>query len=87
MSSGTAQGSVTVVMVGVLAEYRSQVPLVVDQHPVGALGSCAANPSFGVTVRSWRPRRSLHDRHTPEGEDLIEGAGELGVTVADKESE
>jgi hypothetical protein len=74
-------------MVGVLAEYRSQVPLVVDQHPIGALGPCGAHPPLGVTVRPWRPRRSLHDRHTPESEDLIEDAGELGVTVADKESE
>jgi hypothetical protein len=26
------------------------VPFVVDQHPVGALGSCRAYPSLGITV-------------------------------------
>jgi hypothetical protein len=30
--------AVTVVMTGVLSEGRPQVPLVVDEHPVGALG-------------------------------------------------
>ena len=33
---------VPVVMAGVLAEDRPQVPFVVDEHPVGALGSCGA---------------------------------------------
>jgi len=35
-------GPVPVVMAGVLAEDRSQVPFVVDEHPVGALGSYCA---------------------------------------------
>src|SRR5207248_1764074 len=34
------------VMVGVLAEHRSKVPFAVDQHPVGAFGSCGAYPSL-----------------------------------------
>jgi hypothetical protein len=37
-------GSVPVVMTGVLAEDRPQVPFAVDQHPVGALGSHGAYP-------------------------------------------
>src|ERR1017187_4368881 len=50
-------GPAPVVMVGVFAEDRSQVPFVVDEHPVGALGSCCAYPSLGVTVRPRRLRR------------------------------
>jgi hypothetical protein len=33
------------------------VPFVIDEHPVGALGSCCAYPSLGVTVRLRRLRR------------------------------
>ena len=36
-------GPVPVLMVGVRAEDRSKVPFVVDQHPVGALGSCGSS--------------------------------------------
>jgi hypothetical protein len=39
-------------MAGVLAQDRPQVPFVVDEDPVGALGSCGAYPSPGVTVRA-----------------------------------
>jgi hypothetical protein len=43
-------GPMPVVMTGVLAEDRPQSPFVVDQHPVGALGSHGTCPSFGVAV-------------------------------------
>src|SRR5437773_12407377 len=79
--------AVPVVVAGVFAEDRSEMPFVVDQHPVGALGSCGVNPPFGVTVGSWRPRRGLGYLHALVGEDLIEGAGELGVAVPDEEAE
>ena len=59
----------------------------VDQHPVGALGSCGAYPPFGVTVGSWRPRWGLGYLHALASEDLIERAGELGVAVPDEEAE
>jgi hypothetical protein len=36
--------AVPVVMSDILAQRRSQVPFAVDQHPVGALGSCGAPP-------------------------------------------
>jgi hypothetical protein len=49
--------AVSVVMVGVLAEDRSKVPFAVDQHPVGAFGSCGAYPSLCVAVG---PHRRLH---------------------------
>ncbi len=50
-------GPVPVVMGGVLAEKRSQVPFAVDEHPVGAFGSCGAYPSLGIIVA---PHRQLH---------------------------
>jgi hypothetical protein len=39
---------VPVVVAGVLAEDRLQVAFVVDEDPVGALGSCCAYPPLGV---------------------------------------
>lgn len=70
-------------MARVRGEYRSQVRLVVDQHPIGALSPYGAYPPLGVAVRPWRLWRSLRDRDALVGENLIEGAGELGVTVPD----
>jgi hypothetical protein len=79
--------AVPVVVAGVLAEDRSKVPFVVDEHPVGALGSGGPYPSFGVTVRARGPRRGLDYRHARTGEDLVEGGGELGVAVPDEKAE
>ena len=60
--------------------------LVVDQDSVGALGPCCADPSFGECVRPWSVRRRLHDLYAFAVEHLIEGVGELGVSVADEEA-
>jgi hypothetical protein len=76
-----------VVMAAVLSQDRAQVPFAVDEHPVGALASCGAYPSLGITVRSRRPRRDLDWRHALAGEDRVKGAGELGVAVPDQEPE
>jgi len=63
------------------------VPFVVDQDPVGALGSCCAYPSLGIAVRAWRPRRALYYPHALGSEDAVERTGELGVAVPDEEAE
>lgn len=78
---------VPVVVAGVLTEDRPQVPFIVDEHPVDALGSCGAYPSFGVTVRPWRLRRGLDYFQALAGEDFVEGGRELGVTVPDEEAQ
>ena len=78
---------VPVVMAGVLAEDRPQVPFAVDEHPVGALGSCGAYPPLGIAVRARGPRRGLDHLHALGGGDLVEGGGELGVAVPDEEAE
>jgi hypothetical protein len=79
--------AVAVVTAGVLTQYRSQVPFAEDEHPVGALCSCGAHPSLGMTVRARGPRRSPHYGHALAGEDRVEGSGELGVAVPDEEAE
>ena len=60
---------------------------VVDEHPVGALGSCGAYPSLGITVRARGPRRSLYYPHALAGEDLVERADEFGIAIPDDEAE
>jgi hypothetical protein len=55
--------AVPVVVSGVLAEDGPQVPFTVDEHPVGALGSCAAYPvvcqnSTKAPDLGFYPRRS-----------------------------
>ena len=78
---------VPVVMAGVLAEDRSQVPFVEDEHPVSALGPRGADPSLGIAVRLWRPRRGLHYFQALAGDHLVEGGRELRVAVPDEEAE
>src|SRR5881396_3525836 len=80
-------GPVAVVMADILAERGPQVPLAVGQDPVGALSPCGAYPPLGIAVRLRRPRRCCDDRHALVGEDLVESAGELGITVPDEEAE
>ena len=63
------------------------MPFIVDEHPVGALGSRGADPPLGITVRPRGPRRGLHYPHAVVGEDRVEDTGELGVTVPDQETE
>jgi hypothetical protein len=42
--------AVPVVVAGVLAKDGLQVPFAIDEHPVGALATCAAYPPFSETV-------------------------------------
>ncbi len=79
--------AVAVVVAGVPSGHCPQVPFVVDQHPVGAFGSCGAYPPLGVAIGPWRLWRSLDYRHALVDEDFAERAGELGVAVPDEEAE
>jgi hypothetical protein len=78
--------AVPVAVAGVL-EDGSKVPFAVDQHLVGALGSCGAHPPFGVTVGPWCPRWGLDHPHALASEDPVEHVSELGVVVPDEEAE
>ena len=57
----TLMWAMIVVMPGERVKHRDGVAFVVDQHPVGAFRSHAADESFGVTVCLGRSWRSLHD--------------------------
>src|SRR6266702_838544 len=63
------------------------MPFTVDEHPVGALGSCGAYPSLGVTVRPRGSRRNFDRLHVLASEDGVEDARELCVAVPDQEAE
>ncbi len=76
--------SVVIEMAHVLIKNSAGVSLVVDQHPVDALGADAADEPFRIAVRSRRWRRDLHDVDVFGGKDGVEGVGELGVPVADQ---
>src|SRR5664280_803812 len=54
---------------------------------IEALLADGADESFGVRVRTRRTDRSADGLDTDRGEHLVEAGGELGVAVADEESE
>jgi hypothetical protein len=56
MKVAGAVGSSAVVVPDVLREYRTQVPLIEDQHTVGEFASEGAHEPFGETVRPWATR-------------------------------
>jgi len=63
------------------------VGFVVDQQPVGALGTNGPYPAFGITIRPRCLRRGLHDPYSLAGEHVIERGGQRGVPVTDEEPE
>jgi hypothetical protein len=83
---GTMGPSGVVVLV-VLGEDVPQVLLVVDQQPVGALGSDRAYEPLGVGVHPRRLRRALQDLDVVGGEDGVQGLGIAGVAVAQQVAE
>jgi hypothetical protein len=68
-------------------QHGTGVALVVDQHPVGALGADAADEPLGITVRPRRSRWGLDDLDVLGHEHGVERAGELGVSVPDQKPE
>src|SRR5262249_44065737 len=73
-----------VVMNNVGREDVLEVAPVQDQQPVETLTADAADPTFGVRSRLWRPDRRLDDTDSFGAEDLIEVTGELAVAVTDE---
>src|SRR5215470_271344 len=61
-------GPVPVVVLYVGPQHGAQMGLVVDQHPVSALGSCCPYPAFGITIRPGRLRRWFDHPHILTGE-------------------
>jgi hypothetical protein len=83
----TLMRPVVVEMIHVPVEDSAGVSLVVDQQSIGAFVADAANEPFGEAVCLRRPGRNLDDVDAFGGEDRIECIGELGVLVADQETE
>src|SRR5262245_35914414 len=79
-----AVGSSAVVVADVLREYRTQVPLIEDQHTVGEFGSEGADESFGETVRPGATRRNPDHANVDFGQDDVERCGELAVRGRDR---
>jgi hypothetical protein len=69
----------------VRTEHGTSVALVVDQHPIGALGSDAGGEPFGMTVRPRRSRWSLDDLDVLSREHDVERAADRRVSVPDEE--
>ena len=71
-----------VVKVTLVRDQRAtSVALVVDLHPIGALGADAADEPLGRTVRARRSRWRLDDLDVRGPEHRVERASELGVPV------
>src|SRR5665647_3490016 len=62
-----------------------QVPGAEDQQPVQAVCAQRLYPALGERVRVRCPDRRADHPHPFACEDVIEGAGELGIAVADEE--
>src|SRR5918996_3232508 len=73
-------------MIDVFAKGRSEVALSEDEQPVENLGPCRLDPALGDGVCSWRSDRGLDDPDPLRAEDLVEGGGELRVSVVDEEA-
>ena len=61
----------TVIVPLVVGQHPSQVPLTVDQQMVEALAPQCAHESFGVGVRTRRPRRCFDDPYPAAGEHFV----------------
>jgi hypothetical protein len=76
-----------VVVLGVLSEDSPCVLLVVDQQPVGALGSDGAYEPLCVGIHPRRLRRTVQDLDVVGGGDRVERLGVSAVAVAQQVAE
>src|SRR5919204_2893791 len=58
-----------------------------DQQPVETFGAHCTDEALGVSVRLRRPNRRVDHLDAFAAEDLIEGGGELTVTIVDQKSD
>jgi hypothetical protein len=72
-------------VLGVDAKDPLQVTSAENQDVVEALSSNGADPTLRERVRRRRSHGRLHDAEALSAEHLVEGAGELGVSIPDEE--
>lgn len=65
----------------------AEVALAEDELLVEALAAQGTDATFGVSIRARSLDRSPDDPNATGSEDSVEGTGELGVSIADKEPE
>jgi hypothetical protein len=85
-----AEGAVwpmSVVVPEVGSQDRGQMAAAKDEDPVGAFAPDRADPAFGESVRAGRAYRRADDRDLFRGEHGIETGDELGVAIADQETQ
>ena len=75
-----------VVVPQVLVEHPLKMTPTPDQHPIQTLLPHRPHPALGERVGVRRLNRGLDDLDAVSGEDVVEGAGELGIPIANKEA-
>ena len=75
----------TVVVPQVLVEHPLKMTPTPDQHPIQTLLPHRPHPALGERVGIRRLNRGLDDLDAVSGEDVVEGAGELGIPVTKEE--
>lgn len=81
-----SMGTVPVVVADEGSQHPLEVPAVDHQQPVEALSPDRAHEALGDRVGPRRFDRCPSDFDSLATEDLVEGAAELGVVVADQEA-
>jgi len=74
-----------VVVLHVAPQNPIQVPGTEDQRPVQTVGAQRLHPALGEGIRVGRPDRCADHANPFACEDVVEGARELGVAVADQD--
>src|SRR5918993_2139237 len=75
----------TVVVLDVAVQDANQLSTPCDQEMIQALLAHGANPALGDGVGVRRLDRRQDDLGTDRTPDVVEGSGELAVTVTDQE--
>jgi hypothetical protein len=83
---GAPVGTVSVVVLDVGAEHLLEVSSPGDQQPVQTFGPHRTDPALGISVGVGRLHRRDQHLGVVRTEDVVEGAGELRVSIANKEA-
>jgi hypothetical protein len=75
----------TVVVPQVLVEHPLKMTSTPDEHPIQTLLPHRPHPALGERVGVRRLNRGLDDLDAVSGQDVVEGAGELGIPVTKEE--
>src|SRR5438105_11867515 len=66
---------------------RGQVSVADDEDAVGAFAADGADPAFGESVRAGCSYRCADDRDLFGSDDSVKAGDELGVSIADQETQ